>query len=262
LVRSNLRHGPAQILRLTKPSSAAEAVPQTANVANGDSNNWSGFALVGPNKPFATAFVYAEYIVPKVQPPSNATPGSLEISSQWVGIDGAGSNDVLQAGTATTVYTDQFGNPTTDYVAWFEWAPDYQMNIANFPVSGGDVLFVQVWPTSPTDGHAYLANHSTKQAVSVSFKAPPGTTLIGNSTEWIVERPTLSSGLAPLPNYGACPFGFTYGANASTAFYPGVATFSGTVYNLRMTNVQGKPISLCTLMGPQSLWFLPTGSAL
>ena len=69
-----------------------------------------------------------------------------------------------------------------------------------------DEMFVEVWDTSPTVGHAYLVNFTTQQSVSFTFDAPAGTQLVGNSAEWIVERPGISSGLAPLTNYVACPF--------------------------------------------------------
>ena len=44
-------------------------------------------------------------------------------------------------------------------------------------------------------------NYNTGMAVQVGFSAPAGTKLIGNSAEWITERPTLNGQRTTLTNY-------------------------------------------------------------
>ncbi|MBV8901472.1 MAG: hypothetical protein JOY92_15320 [Verrucomicrobia bacterium] len=261
LQQTDLRHGPARIQNETAQPDEAQAVPQSAaNVTYANSTNWSGIVLYdGTHRPFASSYVYSYYTIPRGQQAFGLPTGSWDWSSQWVGIDGFGSGDVLQAGTEADAYADSAGNKAAYYAAWFEWYPFNEVRINNFPVNGGDVMFVDVWNTSATDGYAYLADLSTNQVVSVSFTAPAGTTLIGNSMEWVVERPTVGGVLATLTNYVACPFDFTYGANASTIYYPGMTNFSGTMYNVTMVN-NNSPISYCYLLGP-ALWFMDTGSA-
>lgn len=263
LQQTNLRHGPAQLQKERAQPDEVQAVPQTAaNVAYGNSNNWSGIALYdGANRPFASSYVYSYYSIPKGQQAFGVATGSWDWSSQWVGIDGFGSGDVLQAGTEVDAYANSAGTTAAYYAAWFEWYPLNEVRISNLPVGGGDVMFVDVWNTSATAGHAYLVDLSTNQAVSVSFTAPSGTTLIGTSMEWVVERPTVGGALATLTNYVACPFDFTYGSNSSTTYYPGMTNFSGTIYDLTMVN-NNSPISYCYLMGPATLWFMDAGSAL
>ena len=58
----------------------------------------------------------------------------------------------------------------------------------------GDLVFVEVWSTSPTAGTALIFNVSTMSGASYSLTEPKGTTLKGNSVEWIVESPSVGSG--------------------------------------------------------------------
>lgn len=43
----------------------------------------------------------------------------------------------------------------------------------------------------PTDASAYFTNRTTGTTTSLSFTAPAGTSLTGNSAEWVVEAPTV-----------------------------------------------------------------------
>ena len=82
---------------------------------NDFSNNWAGGVLSSVGD---WTGVLAYWTVPTVSKPND--PQGLEggwNSASWIGIDGAGSNDVLQAGIEQRV--DANGNAT--YTAWFEW---------------------------------------------------------------------------------------------------------------------------------------------
>src|SRR5208282_6716625 len=59
----------------------------------------------------------------------------------------------------------------------------------------------EVWNTSSTQGYAYFVNYQTNEAGSIGFNPPSGTSLIGNSAEWVVERPEVGGSLATLTNY-------------------------------------------------------------
>jgi len=117
---------------------------------------------------------------------------------EWVGIDGAGSGDVLQAGTET----DIFGifNLRQIY-AWWEWFPANEVAITNLPVSAGDTMYCLICVNSTNTATVYISNESTGVWTRFSITAPKGTTLVGNSAEWIVERPSVNGAITSLADY-------------------------------------------------------------
>ena len=64
-----------------------------------------------------------------------------------------------------------------------------------------------------TTGYVLLGNTSTGQYVSAQPNAPPGTKLVGNCAEWIMEDPSVGGSEAPFPDYGA---EFFYDCQAGT----------------------------------------------
>jgi hypothetical protein len=248
LQATNIFHGPAKL----KQSNAN----QISN--NVSSYNWSGYARYSPVAGYGNSsayFVYADYVVPIARQAFGACTGGWDYSSDWVGIDGYGSSDVLQAGTESDAFCWIFGSSSL-YSPWFEWYPNGETRITNLPAAAGDDYFVEVWSTSATAGHAYLVNRSTNQAVSISFSAPAGTRLVGNSTEWITERPGVNGSLATLTNYVATPFWDAFGE-----------TFAGSVnapYNstpITMLDNASNPISYPSLLGSYAFVTQDEGSA-
>lgn len=233
--------------------------------ANGTSPNWSGYAVLNGTTTYSGGsfyFVLADWVVPGVSQAFGACTGSWDYSSTWVGIDGYNSNDVLQAGTESDAYCGSDGK--AGYVgAWYEWFPLGEVSLSNFALYPGNDVYVEVYSTTPTTGHAYMVNYSTDQAVSLTFKAPAGTNLIGNSAEWIVERPAISGGLATLTNYVQ---EFMVDAYAQNFFgqteAPGYVIAGSTALPMTMLDNAGYPISVPALLGPSSLWFQNQNSAL
>jgi hypothetical protein len=269
LVETAVQNGPAQIQpssELKEPANEFNSNP--SNVVAATSYNWSAYVdYDNATKPFAKSYIYAYWIVPIAQHAfGHGLPAGWDYSSQWVGIDGWGSPDVLQAGSETDAYTSG-STKATFYAAWIEWYPFNESRISNFSVSPGDEMFVEVWNTSATVGNAYLINFSTQQAVSLTFSAPSGTKLVGNSAEWVVERPGISGGFAPLTNYVACPFDACYavgsvnGGTYNRTYYPGISLPGTTVYAASMLDNAGKVISIPSLVGSPDLWFRDNGSA-
>jgi hypothetical protein len=163
----------------------------TEGLVNATSSNWSGSVLfIGGGDTFK--WISGSWTVPHAYP----TPGAAgtEYSSAWLGIDGDGSPDVMQAGTET----DSDG---TCY-AWFEWFPAFSVGINNFSVVPGDVVSLVLCATSPTTAWMSIGNLTSKQYTNFAFSAPSGTTLVGNCAEAVVERPGVGGGLAQLPRYG------------------------------------------------------------
>ena len=167
--------------------------PADFSVANATSTNWSG-SVAFPPLGHTFGWIEGQWTVPNPQAPGG---GDL-FASEWVGIDGAGSGDVLQAGTET----DIFGifNLRQIY-AWWEWFPANEVAITNLPVSAGDTMYCLICVNSTNTATVYISNESTGVWTRFSITAPKGTTLVGNSAEWIVERPSVNGAITSLADY-------------------------------------------------------------
>lgn len=235
------------------------------------SNNWSGYALESASDPFHVnnTTVFAEFFVPIGQQAFGTCSTTEEYSSQWVGIDGFNTSDVLQAGTEVDASCSG-GKTTAFYAAWYEWAPNPEVRISGLPVAPGNLMGVTVWWTSSSPhGHAYVINYTTQKSSTIAFNPPSGTSLAGDSVEWIMERSTVNGSLPDLPNYVGDSFNDTWAYQGSTYFYPG-SNPSATSYNITMTCPPWTPSSACTkttsisvvhLYGQYTMWFYPVGPA-
>lgn len=230
---------------------------------NTTSSNWSGTSVL--NGTFSTVeAIIGEFVVPTAHQAFGACTGGWDYSSQWPGIDGNGSSDVLQAGTEVDAYCSG-GTTSSYYSAWIEWYPHSETRVSSPTIHPGDLLFVEVWSTSPTVGYAYFYNYSTLQSAEYGLTAPSGTTLKGNSIEWIVERPGISGGLATLTNYidSSWPYGIAWNWQASrpTYYWEGQNPAIGTLDVITMLDNNGSGISAATLENSDFLWFQDYGSA-
>ncbi len=231
----------------------------TASLADGTgtSSNWNALVDFSGATSYnsTTSFYYliADFVVPVDRQAFGTCNSTYDYTASWVGIDGDNSSDVLQAGTQTLANCS-----STSYYAWYEWYPYGEVSISNFPVAPGDDIFVEVWNTSATQGYAYLVNYNNNQAVEIGFTAPSGTKLVGNSAEWVVERPGVGGGLATLDNYISDYFSDCYAyTHAGTVYTPGT---SGAT-NLTMVDNSGYAISYATLLGTNAIWFQDENSA-
>jgi hypothetical protein len=240
------------------PAKAKAAAPSSGSAAT--SSNWSGYVnLNGVTKYGSSSFyfVISDYVVPIARQAYGACTGGWDYSVTWVGIDGWGSGDVLQAGNEADAYCS--GSTTSAYYStWYEWYPYGWTRITNLPIVPGDDLFVEVWNTSSTAGHAYLVNYNTNQSVTVNFSAPSGTQLVGNSAEWVVERPGINGSLATLSNYITDYFSDSYAYNFG---YSAVDPGSASSFPVTMLDNSGNPISYPTILGTNAIWLQDEGSA-
>jgi hypothetical protein len=171
-----------------------------ADLANATSGNWSGAVDFSPKgKPYR--WVAGQWTVPNPHAPGS---GSF-YASEWVGIDGWGSSDVLQAGTETEVIEVLWFTIASVY-AWWEWYPAGEVAITNLPVSAGDVMYCLICVNSTTSASVYFSNQSAGISTSFTITAPSGTTLQGNVAEWVVERPTVGGSVASLTDYDVVYF--------------------------------------------------------
>jgi hypothetical protein len=266
LEQTNIMHGPVQ----------NTAGPCTAPCLT--SSNWSGFVVQGPNGTFKlnSNLIESRWTVPIAQQAFGTCDGTNWHESQWVGFDGAfGSADLLQAGTEANALCSN-NVTTTFYSFWYEWVPFAEVRVA-LPVTAGDLVVIEVWYTTAAPyGHTFLANLSTNQSTTVSFNPPAGTAFVGNSAEWILERPTVGGALTDLTNYVGMVFSanMVRRSNGQTCYptaghcFTGVAT---TSHPLVMTCPTWSPTANCPagqvisnsdVFGPATLWFWNSGPSL
>jgi hypothetical protein len=242
---TNVYHGPVR---------APAAAGRIADTSTYTSYNWSGVVntntLSRYNANHSFYYLVSDFVIPTA---TNATcDGTWDYSSTWDGIDGWNSGDVLQAGTESDAYCSG-GSTNTYYSAWIEWYPYSESRISGFPVAPGDDMFVEVWDVSSTVGYAYLENISTGQTAEYELTAPSGTQLVGNSAEWIVERPSVGGSLATLSAYGldyqsgAAAYNFNF-----TQYVPG----SSTSFLVNMLDNNGDTISAPSLLGKTAIEYV------
>jgi hypothetical protein len=245
LVETNISHGP----RVNAPGSTTDT---------DYSYNWSGYVKNGSAKSYGKSsysFVYSDVTVPTAQQASGKCTGGWDYGSAWVGIDGDGSNDVLQDGIEFDAYC-KGSTKDSYYSPWFEWYPFNEVRISGLPISAGNEYYMEVWSTSSTKGHAYLVNVTKKKSVTINFSAPSGTKLIGNSAEWITERPGVNGSLATLTNYGSQTYSDSLGETfAGSSVDPGNST------PIIMLDNNGKAISYPTKKSSKSFVMKVEGSA-
>jgi hypothetical protein len=254
LEMTNVFHGPAR----AKASNSKSTPTEIGNTL--EFYNWSGYVNNNGTASYGSSsyyFLYADFVVPVARQAFGACTGGWDWESSWVGIDGYGSPDVLQAGIEADAYCS--GSTTSTYYSpWYEWFPNGETRITNLPIAPGDDYFVEVWSTSSTAGHAYLVNKNANLAVTINFTAPAGTKLVGNTAEWVVERPTVGGVFATLTNYIADPFWDSYAETfAGTLVEPGSSTTQPTI----MLDNSGNPISYPTLLGANAFLMQDEGSA-
>lgn len=236
LTFTNIYQGPAGKVRLASA---------TQNSVNTTSDVWSGDVLSGADHTFSVneTLVEGGWNIPSAAQAVGTCNSTWDYSSQWVGFDGYGSSDVLQAGSEADADCS-----STLYSLWYEWYPNTETRVSSPAVRSGDFVEVQVWYTTASPyGHAYWADYRTGASASVGFNPPSGTTYEGNSAEWIVERPSISGSPTDLANYGAMTIVAPSARIGTTTYYsPSSAPSGATSYNVSMTCPPWNPSSSCT----------------
>ena len=204
------------------PMKSAPA-PHNVSISNtatsAGSYNWSGVVntntLTKYNAKSSYYYIFSEFNVPTAQQAfassggdglgtgGNICDGGWDVVSQWNGIDGFKADDtaLLQGGTASAFYCSTSGT-ATEYWAWIEWYP--HASVFEYDVNPGDDMYVETWNTSSTQGYVALYDLTLGIYSSYGLTAPSGSALIGNSAEFITERPCCRGDyLYPLANYVA-----------------------------------------------------------
>jgi len=190
-----LESGTWKIAANTQPNAAPAGVGGVApssprsptGVAQSTSRNWSGYVATGGTY----ASVTGTWIVAKPDP---KTPG---IDATWVGIGGANTTDLVQAGTEATVNPDG----TVQYDAWTETLPQATRTVA-LGVSAGDAVSVTLTEQTPGSWLIEIKNVTTGRSYTTTIRYSSSKT----SAEWIEEAPSLGRGIAPLDSFGTVRF--------------------------------------------------------
>jgi hypothetical protein len=140
------------------------------------SNNWAGQEAVGGTY----TGVSATWTVPSSSRPRTR----LSAHAEWVGVGGAQTSDLIQAGTQAIVT-----NGKTRYVAWYETLPDTQRQLP-IEVSAGDTVFVSLKETAPDVWHLTFVNRTTGSLYTTDINYHSS----HSSAEWIIERPLVTKG--------------------------------------------------------------------
>jgi hypothetical protein len=181
-----------------------------------------------------------------------------------VGFDS--SDDVLQAGMDIDAYCSG-GTTAQNYAAWYEWYPAGSVYLNNFPITAGDVILVNVWPSSTTVGNYYIANATQQISSAGSFDAPAGTQLKGQSAEWITEwfAGPMVTNYWDLPWYYASGL-FPNGSQFSPAKSPSGSTISSITLvdgsGDQLSSTYATPNDKLTYTNPSGEVFSYPGSAL
>ena len=207
-------------------------------------SNWSGFELRGATGTYD--WVTGMWNVPSVTGETN----THTYSAFWVGLDGDGVSDLVQAGTEQENYNFRFpwfSLSISVYYAWTEFLPQQatEQQIANFPINPGDEIFCEVWignaGSGPTLSGAFgvllLENLTTSESTTVY--TPVGTTVVGGSEAvWIMERPSLGTALTDLADYASARMFNAYARKANSPRHRGYVPYQGA-NNLQITMVNG-----------------------
>lgn len=159
------------------------------------SGNWSGYAVEGG--PFGEAT--GSFFVP-----SAIASGCGEELDQWVGIDGAHDQDLIQAGigeSSTDPSTGQCRRGRLWLDAWWEVLPGASRPVP-MAVHAGDLMYIAISAQARPRWEIGIKDQTTGQAFSISVPyAGPAT-----SAEWVIEAPTVFSSTVPLVPYDKAAF--------------------------------------------------------
>jgi hypothetical protein len=227
-----------------KPS-ARPATPNADGTTSVSFYNWSGIANTNKLKSWSSKTSFDEVASIWNVPVSNHPFGNLPCSEgpwfdvTWNGIDGFSNGDVVQGGSANYWDGGGCGGPVQTY-GWVEWYPSYSIlalycsggNASTSgstlcSVSSGDDFYVTTYGAAGTSEQFVFVEDISQQwygTMGLTYQSGPG--LVGNSAEYIVERPCCSSAdYFPLANYvyEFFEYSFAYDGNG-TIFYPGMTS--------------------------------------
>ncbi len=208
------------ISAIASPFVASSFAGPMVRTSEGNSLNWSGYAVSIPD----VTWVSASFAVPTVSAPGSVNGLSTDVSV-WVGIDGYTSGTVEQTGVSGS-YSSTTG--TASYYAWWEMYPRVSTTIRTMSVSAGDQISASVNYIGGGQFTLSLTDKTSGHSFSTTTNAPVGGRDVAqrNSAEWVVERAaTIYRGylaILPLATFSGVTFtseSFTAGGVTNTLQY-------------------------------------------
>ena len=197
------------LLTLALPSAPAPAASTSVPAVSG---NWAGY-VAAPSSGSGVTAVSGSWTVP---PAGTLPPG---LSSDWVGIGGFNSTDLIQTGTQqTSPPLDQLlGSPT--YSAWYELLPGPQITFGG-PVGPGDHMTASIVSNGANSWTINLADAGRWSASkTVSYQSSE------SSAEWIHESTSLEFSVGGV---GLPPVPIPMGGSGTVTFDHGGAVIGGS----------------------------------
>jgi len=229
-----LESGTWKIAGNTQPNAAPAGVggvapssPQNpTGIVQNTSRNWSGYvATRGTYTSVSGTWVIAK--------PDPKTPG---VDATWVGIGGANTTDLVQAGTEATVGPDG----TVSYDAWTETLPQSTRTVA-LSVNAGDTVSVTLTEQSAGSWLIEIKNVTTGRSYTTTIRYSSSKT----SAEWIEEAPSIGRGIAPLDSFGTVKFS----AASTVADGKTVTVKAAGAKAVTMTNGAGQALAVPSAIG-------------
>lgn len=201
----------------TSPSRPTAPTSPSGPPATGQdtSHNWSGYAATSGT--FTT--VTGTWTVPNPQSSTGPATGAT-----WVGIGGANTRDLIQAGTEETVTSS--GN--AQYDGWIEMLPQVSQPV-QFAVHPGDSVTVSISQQGSGQWLIQMTNNTTTETYQTTVQYASSL----SSAEWVEEAPVAGRRLAQIDNFGTIQFS------------RGTATENGK--SVTIAGAGAKPI---TMIGP------------
>lgn len=191
------------------------------------SRNWSGYVSTGGT---SYTSVSGTWVIPK--PDANVAG----IDATWVGIGGANTTDLIQAGTEATVN----GDGTVSYDAWTETLPQSTRTIT-LPVNAGDTVSVSITEQAAGLWVVSMKNVTTGGTFSTTIRYNSSK----SSAEWIEEAPSVGRGIAPLDNFGSVTF-----TSGSVTVDGKIQTLAGAnAKAVTMADAANQPLAIPSALG-------------
>ncbi len=213
----------------------------TATPASYTSSNWSGLEAHSKTQHQYSA-VSAIWEVPPIVLASS--DGNTDYSAFWVGLDGDGTKDLVQAGTEQDAQ-EFLGIVFTNYYTWSELLPNQPTENFVSSVNAGDEMEVEVWigtgsgAPNPNGRLGSFRITDVTQGQEWRFDtALDGTKYNGTEAEWIMERPTVGGSLPELSAYLITSMEDADVLNAKTNTW----VKSGTAANRNISMYKGKDL--------------------
>jgi hypothetical protein len=226
-------------------TAAEEMSPEVtvASATKATSKNWGGLVLTKSltkwNSGQSFRDIYSVMTVPVGQPAFASICDSY-FSRTFVGLNGYVKGAALQPGAGQGSLIGGFQTLTdcskndSFYYAIFGWDPGYIQGA--FSVQPGDLVYTEV--TSPPHGvyDSYLFIEDLTTLSYSAYSIPVQYAFVGNSAEWVVERPCCEFIGIAYPLVNSIDTFFDGGAaidNAGQTLYPGSQASSAQVITMQ-----------------------------